>query len=881
MIEPPTAEHGRMLEHDERRNWRAWGPYVSDRQWGTVREDYSATGEAWDYFPFDVAHQRVYRWGEDGIFGISDLAQHLCFGVAMWNGNDDRIKERLFGLSGSQGNHGEDVKEYYFYLDNLPSHAYMRALYKYPHAAFPYQALIDENRRRGRNEPEYELIDTGIFDESAYFDVEIEYAKAAYDDILIRVHATNRGAAAHALHLLPTLWFRNEWSWREGIERSSIEQRHHVRGIHALVAHQGNLGDYWFYVKDADAMLFTENETNFERLYGVPNRTPRVKDGIERYLVHGETGAVDDLRGTKVSAHYSMMLEGGERRTIELRLSKAVHDPPFGSAFDEAFTTRIEEADAFYEEINPFHSDVEARRVQRQAFAGLLWTKQFYHYNVPRWLSGDPLQPPPPPERLAGRNADWVNFDSAEVMSMPDKWEYPWFAAWDLAFHTVAFALIDPAFAKSQLVLLAREWFMHGNGQLPAYEWAFSDVNPPVHAWAALRIYHIEQKEHGRGDIAFLERIFQKLLLNFTWWVNRKDAQGNNVFQGGFLGLDNIGVFDRSRPLPTGGFLNQSDGTSWMGVYTLNMLAIAIELAMHNNVYEDIAIKFFEHFLYIANAMNHLGGSGLWNHEDGFYYDMLMLDDGQKMPMRIHSMVGLLPLLAVEIIEPEEFDALPEFKRRVEWFINHRPELARNVASIDETGVGQRRLLSIVSRDRLARILKTTLDEDEFLSPYGLRALSRYHKEHPFILRLDGHEYRVDYEPAESSSGLFGGNSNWRGPVWYPLNYLLIEALQKFHYYYGGTLKVESPTGSGNMCDLWEVSAMLSSRLINLFLPDENGRRPVFGGVDTFNTDPNWRDNIPFYEYFHGDNGAGIGASHQTGWTALVAKLIEQRSEYG
>ena len=881
MIEPPTVEHGRMLEQSQRHEWRKWGPYVSDRQWGTVREDYSATGEAWDYFPFDIAHQRVYRWGEDGIFGISDVNQHLCFALSMWNGNDDRIKERLFGLSGSQGNHGEDVKEYYFYLDNLPSHTYMRALYKYPHAAFPYEELINVNRGRSRFESEYELIDTGIFDENAYFDVEIEYAKASPEDILIRVHATNRGAQPHVLHLLPTLWFRNEWSWREGIERSSIELRHHVHDVHALVAHQGNLGDYWFYTKDSPELLFAENETNFEHLYGVPNRAPRVKDGIARYLIHGERDAVTDMRGTKVSAHYEMMLEPGETRTVELRLSSAVHDVPFGAGYDEIFATRIEEADAFYEEINPFHADVEARRVQRQAFAGLLWTKQFYHYNLPRWLRGDPLQPAPPPERLHGRNHDWLHFDSAEVMSMPDKWEYPWFAAWDLAFHTVAFALIDPSFAKNQLILLAREWFMHPNGQLPAYEWAFADVNPPVHAWAALRIYNIEQKEQGRGDIGFLERVFQKLLLNFTWWVNRKDAQGNNVFQGGFLGLDNIGVFDRSKPLPTGGFLNQSDGTSWMGVYTLNMLAIAIELAMHNKVYEDIAIKFFEHFLYIADAINHLGGSGLWNHEDGLYYDMLMLDDGEHIPMRIHSMVGLLPLLAVEIIEPEEFNSLPEFKRRIDWFIQHRPDLARGVASIEETGVGERRLLSIVGRDRLVRILRTMLDEKEFLSPYGLRALSRYHKEHPFVLRLDGHEYRVDYEPAESTSGLFGGNSNWRGPIWFPLNYLLVEALQKFHYYYGSTLKVEAPTGSGNLLDLWEVSAMLSNRLINIFLLNDQGRRPVFGGVERFNTDPHWRNNVPFYEYFHGDNGAGIGASHQTGWTALVAKLIEQRSEYG
>ncbi|HTU69189.1 MAG TPA: hypothetical protein VMF11_02620 [Candidatus Baltobacteraceae bacterium] len=882
MIEPPTAEHARMFEHSSRHNWRQWGPYVSDRQWGTVREDYSATGEAWDYFPFDIAGQRVYRWGEDGIFGISDLHQHLCFALAMWNGNDDRLKERLFGLSGTQGNHGEDVKEYYYYLDNLPSHAYMRALYKYPHAAFPYRDLIDENGRRSRAQPEYELIDTGIFDANAYFDVEIEYAKSDFDDILIRVRATNRGSAEHTLHLLPTLWFRNEWSWREGIERSSIELRHHVHGIHACVAHQANLGDYWFYAKEAAELLFTENETNFEHLYGISNRTPHVKDGIERAIVHGERSAVSaSARGTKVSAHYPITLAPDESRTLELRLSANPHDPPFGEEFDALFSTRIEEADAFYEEINPFHADVEARRVQRQAFAGLLWTKQFYHYNVPRWLTGDPLQPPPPPERLHGRNHDWIHFDSAEVMSMPDKWEYPWFAAWDLAFHTVAFALIDPAFAKGQLILLAREWFMHPNGQLPAYEWAFADVNPPVHAWAALRIYQIEQKEHGRGDIAFLERVFQKLLLNFTWWVNRKDAQGNNVFQGGFLGLDNIGVFDRSKPLPAGGFLNQSDGTSWMGVYTLNMLAIALELAMHENVYEDIAIKFFEHFLYIADAINHLGGHGLWNHEDGFYYDMLMLGDGTQIPMRIHSMVGLLPLLAVEIIEPEDFNSLPEFKRRVEWFITHRPELARNVASITEPGMGERRLLAIVGRDRLVRILSAMLDESKFLSPHGLRALSRYHKEHPFVLRLDGQEYSVDYEPAESTSGLFGGNSNWRGPIWYPLNFLLVEALQRFHYYYGSTLKVEAPTGSGTMLDLWEVGAMLSGRLINIFLPDAQGHRPVFGGVEKFNADPHWRDNLLFYEYFNGDDGAGLGASHQTGWTALVAKLIEQRSEYG
>jgi hypothetical protein len=882
MSDEMTTEHRRLRESDERFAWRAWGPYVSDRQWGTVREDYSATGEAWDSFPFDMASKRVYRWGEDGIFGISDRQQHLCFALALWNGNDDRLKERFFGLSGPQGNHGEDVKEYYYYLDNVPSHAYMRALYKYPQAAFPYQQLLDENRRRTRAQPEYELIDTGIFDDDAYFDVEIEYAKATPNDLLIRIHATNRGAQERELTLLPTLWYRNEWSWREGLEHAEIAQHDAPPGTLAAMTHHSALGTYWFYARDAHELLFTENETNFEALYGVPNVTPYVKDGIERYIVHGERGAVSDgRRGSKLSAHYRLTIAPGERRSIDLRLADRAHEHPFGDAFVATIAERAAEADAFYEQVNPFHADVEARRVQRQAFAGLLWSKQYYHYNVTRWLTGDPLQPAPPPERWNGRNHEWIHFDAAEVMSMPDTWEYPWFAAWDLAFHTVAFALIDPAFAKNQLVLLAREWFMHPNGQLPAYEWAFDDVNPPVHAWAALRIYQIEQKEHGRGDIAFLERVFQKLLLNFTWWVNRKDAQGNNVFQGGFLGLDNIGIFDRSKPLPTGGFLNQSDGTSWMGVYTLNMLAIAIELAMHNPVYEDIATKFFEHFLYIADAMNHIGGTGLWNEDDGFYYDMLMLDDGEKIPLRIHSLVGIIPMLAVEIIEPEELDALPDFKKRLEWFIRHRPELARNVASMGDSGVAERRLLSIVSRERLERLLRTLLDESEFLSSHGIRALSRYHLEHPYELRFDGTVYRTDYEPAESTSGLFGGNSNWRGPIWFPLNYLIVEALQRYHYYYGSSLKVEAPTGSGKQRDLWEVAAMLSNRLIGIFLPDAQGRRPVFGGAEKFQTDPHFRDHLLFYEYFNGDNGAGLGASHQTGWTALVAKLIEQRSEYG
>jgi hypothetical protein len=881
MSDSGSAEHDR-LQGVQGAQWRKWGPYVSDRQWGTVREDYSATGEAWEYFPFDDASKRVYRWGEDGIFGISDQNQHLCFALAMWNGNDDRLKERFFGLTGNQGNHGEDCKEYYFFLDNVPSHAYMSALYKYPHAPFPYRELLDENRRRTRADREYELLDTGIFNESRYFDVQVEYAKATPTDILVRVTATNRGPESHALHLLPTLWFRNEWTWRSGIDPSTIVAGDPAGDDPHAIAHQNNLGNFHFYAHDPKKMLYTENETNFEALWGSPNRTSYTKDGIERYLVHGEYDKVNpEERGSKVAAHYELVLQPGESQSVYVRLTNKEINTPFDAEFETMFEERIADTEEFYEEINPFSSDVEARRVQRQAFAGLLWSKQFYHYHIPRWLYGDPLQPIPPAERLHGRNHEWMHFDAAEVISMPDTWEYPWFAAWDLAFHTVAFALIDPAFAKNQLILLCREWFMHPNGQLPAYEWAFDDVNPPVHAWAALRVYQIEQKEHGRGDLAFLERVFQKLLMNFTWWVNRKDAQGNNVFQGGFLGLDNIGVFDRSRPLPTGGFLNQSDGTSWMGIYTLNMLAIAIELAMHNPVYEDIATKFFEHFLFIADAMNHLGGDGLWDKEDGFYYDMLMLDDGRKIPMKIRSMVGLIPLLAVEIIEPEELDAMPGFKERLEWFIKHRPSLAENVAMMTEMGVGERRCLSIVDRPTLESILQKMLDETAFLSDYGIRALSRYHLEHPFVLRLDGQEYRVDYEPAESTIGVFGGNSNWRGPIWFPLNFLLIEALQRYHYYYGSDFKIECPTGSGNMMDLWEASALISSRLINIFLPNKDGHRPVNGGADVFKNDPHWKNNILFYEYFHGDNGAGLGASHQTGWTALVAKLVEQRSEYG
>ena len=860
--------------------WRRWGPYISARQWGTVREDYSATGEAWEYLPFDHSGKRAYRWGEDGIFGISDTLQRLCFAPAFWNGNDDRLKERFFGLTGNQGNHGEDVKEYYFFLDNTPRHDYMRALYKYPHAAFPYAQILNENAKRTRHDPEYELLDTGVFDDDRYFDIEVEYAKGHADDLLVRITATNRGSHPHDLHVLPTLWFRNEWAWRPGIARPAIELEEHSGGTAIIRADHAALGSYRLYARNAGTVLFTENETNFAALFGSTNPSPYVKDGIERAIVHGDASAVNpQARGTKAALHYALTLAGGQTQRIELRLTRDALPHPFAS-FEEIFAHRRASADAFYRHVDPYCVDEDQRAVQRQAFAGLLWSKQFYHYNVSRWLHGDPLQPPPPPQRLNGRNHEWHNFDAMEVLSVPDTWEYPWFAAWDLAFHTVAFALIDSTFAKDQLVLLTREWYMHPNGQLPAYEWAFDDVNPPVHAWAALRIYQIDQRLTGKGDIAFLERIFQKLLMNFTWWVNRKDASGNNVFQGGFLGLDNIGIFDRSKPLPGGGTLEQSDGTTWMAVYTLSMLGMSIELAKHNRVYEDTATKFFEHFLYIASAINNIGGTGLWNEDEGLYNDVLLKADGEAVPLRVRSLVGILPMLAVQTIEPQDLLGLPEFAARLEWFVKQRPDLAEQVASMKAQGAGQRRLLSIVTRERLQKMLKSLFDEAEFFSPHGIRALSRYHRDHPYSLEIDGADYSIDYEPAESRTGLFGGNSNWRGPVWFPLNYLIVEALQRYHYYYGSALKIECPTGSGNDVDLWDAASELSRRLISIFTRDAQGRRAVYGGTERFQTDPHWRDHLLFFEYFQGDDGAGLGASHQTGWTALVAKLIEQQGQY-
>jgi len=862
--------------------WRKWGPYLSDRQWGTVREDYSPQGTAWDYLTHDQARSRAYRWGEDGLLGISDDQQRLCFAIALWNGEDAILKERLFGLTGNEGNHGEDVKEYYFYVDNTPTHSYMKALYKYPYAAFPYAELVTENHRRNRRDPEFELLDTGVFEQNRYFDVWVEYAKQAAEDTLIQITVVNQGTEVRTLHVLPTLWFRNIWSWNGGV-KPSLHEVYSGNGASLIATAHPTLGKHWLYAEGTAQVLFAENETNYQRLFGVPNASAYVKDGIHEYVVSDRHNAVNpEKAGTKAAVHYVFTLVAGETKTIRLRLCDVANlSEPFGELFDHTFAIRKQEADEFYRRITPELANDEMRSVQRQAFAGMLWCKQYYYYTVDEWLNGDPALPEPPPERKRGRNREWFHFGCEDILSMCDKWEYPWFAAWDLAFHCVTFAAIDPDFAKYQLDMLTREWYMHPNGQIPAYEWAFSDVNPPVHAWATWRVYQIEQKMYGKADRQFLERVFQKLLLNFTWWVNRKDVEGNNVFQGGFLGLDNIGVFDRSAALPTGGYINQSDGTSWMAMYCLNMLTIALELAKTNPVYEDIATKFFEHYLFIVNAMNHIGemDASLWNETDGFYYDVLHLPDNRQIEMKVRSMVGLIPLFAVETLEPEILQLLPNFKERLEWFIQNKPSFRRNVACMRTEGVNARRLLAIVSQEKLSRILQRMLDETEFLGEYGIRALSRYHADHPYIFHSHGTEFRVNYEPAESTSGLFGGNSNWRGPIWFPVNYLLIESLQRFHSYWGDEFKVECPTGSGQWLTLMEVASELSQRLTRIFLRNSSGHRPVYGGTEKFQSDPNWRDLILFYEYFHGDNGAGIGASHQTGWTGLVATLIQQLSE--
>ncbi|MDF5726896.1 MAG: glucosidase [Rhizonema sp. PD38] len=885
-----TAEEMRLAaDRDRTAYWKHWGSYLSERQWGTVREDYSASGNAWDYFPHDHARSRAYRWGEDGIAGISDSHQRLCFAIALWNGEDPILKERLFGLTGSEGNHGEDVKEYYFYLDSTPTHSYMKYLYKYPQQAFPYAQLVEENRHRNRRDAEFELLDTGVFEDNRYFDVLVEYAKASPEDILIQISITNRGPETKTLHLLPTLWFRNTWSWGYNPEKPWLKVAESNSDFSVIKGFHPTLGTRWLYcphirAEEALPLLFTENESNFARLFGSANASPYVKDGINDYIVQGRKDAINPMQtGTKVSADYKFAIASGETKTIQIRLtdSSFSHSQPFAD-FDQIMQTRQREADEFYQRICPYPLSDDLRNVQRQAFAGMLWSKQYYYYAVDEWLNGDPAYPPPPSERKHGRNSEWMHLYNDDILSMPDKWEYPWYAAWDLAFHLIPLAMIDPDFAKHQLDRLTREWYMHPNGQLPAYEWAFGDVNPPVHAWGALKVYQIEQKLYGRHDRLFLERIFQKLMLNFTWWVNRKDMEGKNVFQGGFLGLDNISVFDRSASLPTGGHINQADGTSWMGMYCLNMLAIARELAADNPAYEDTASKFFEHFLYIANAIDGIGQNNvsLWDDEDGFYYDALHLPDGRHFPMKVRSIVGLAPLFAVGTLEPEDVERFASFNRRLQWFLSNRPQLTQKVASITMEGVSSRQLLAIVTPEKLRRILHRMLDENEFLGPHGIRAISRFHAAHPFVVNIHGQEHRVDYESAESSTGLFGGNSNWRGPVWFPINYLIIESMLRFHHYLGEDFKVECPTNSGQQMTLQEVAIELGKRLAGIFLQDASGQRPVYGGIEMFQTNPHWQNLIQFHEYFHGDNGAGIGASHQTGWTGLVAELIQQFAEH-
>ena len=869
-----NAEKARLDEAVRRlKHWRRWGPYLSERQWGTVREDYSPGGTAWESFPFAHAAARAYRWGEDGLLGVSDNHQRLCLAVALWNGKDPVLKERLFGLTNAQGNHGEDVKEVYYYLDSTPTHSYMKGLYKYPQAEFPYRRLVEEAQRSGLYGREPEIFHMGVFEGGRYWDVFVEYAKGAPDDILMRITVHNRGPERARLHVLPTVWFRNVWSWglkgetRPGLWRESdtsvlLEERH--------------LGKWRMRFEDAPRLAFTENDTN-PAVWGHP-RPGCYKDGIQRLVVRGDEDAVSrELCGTKAAGWHVLDVEPGGSATVRCRLSAA--DETTGD-FDELFRLRIQEADEFFADLQSGQHGLseDGCRVQRQALAGLMWTKQFYHYSVEDWLRGDPAGPPPPEERLQGRNREWIHVYTDDILSMPDKWEYPWFAAWDTAFHMLPYALVDAPFAKHQLQLLLREWYLHPNGQMPAYEWAFGDVNPPVHAWAVWRVYKIDERLNGKPDYPFLERCFHKLLMNFTWWVNRKDSSGDNIFEGGFLGLDNIGVFDRSKPLPTGGRMEQSDGTAWMAVYCQNMLSIAIELAQTDPVYEDIASKFFEHFLYIASAMNRPAPEGLWDERDGFFYDRLRLPDGAAFPLRVRSLVGLIPLYAVATFNMENLKKLKGFRKRAQWFIDHRPDLCGSLVIEDHEGE-RRSMLSLMRRDRLERVLRVMFSEEEFLSPYGIRSLSRIHRDSPFVLHARGEEHRVQYQPAESDTYLFGGNSNWRGPIWFPVNFLLMESLQQYDWFYGETLKVEFPTGSGRRVSLDEAAAELSRRLSHIFLRGENGRRPCFGGEELFQSDPHFKDYLLFHEYFHGDNGAGLGASHQTGWTALVAKLLSQSGE--
>lgn len=875
-----TAEQDRLDEARQKKvAWKHWGPYLSERQWGTVREDYSEGGNAWDYFTHDQARSRAYRWGEDGLAGISDDQQRLCFAVALWNGHDPILKERLFGLTNSESNHGEDVKEYYFYLDSTPTHSYMKYLYKYPQGAYPYDDLVNTSRSRTRAELEYELLDTGIFDEDRYWDVFVEYAKGSAEEILIQITIHNRGPEAAELHVLPTLWFRNCWSWQTGIERPTLQRFGKV-----VKASDSRLGTRFLYSEDDPPLLFTENDTNTERLFGVPNHSPYVKDSINRYLVHDEKDAVNPAeQGTKVAAHYLRTVPAGESTVIRLRLSDVA--PPISTAaglqgdpfskFDSVFRSRRNEADAFYAEIIPDSLNADQKNVMRQALAGMLWSKQFYHYDVDKWLEERGSDPFNPSRKAAPRNEHWHHMYNGDIISMPDKWEYPWYAAWDLAFHVLSLTLVDPDFGKEQLRLMLRERYMHPNGQMPAYEWNFGDVNPPVHAWSTIFTYRLEKGLRGEGDKEWLKSNFQKLLLNFTWWVNRKDRSGRNVFEGGFLGLDNIGVFDRSAPLPTGGYLEQADGTAWMAIYCQNMLEIAVELSMTDSGYADMALKFCEHFLWIASAMDHMGGNtGMWDEEDGFFYDVLRLPDGQAQRLKVRSMVGLLPLCAATAFDGELISKYPEVGERLEWFLDARPEVSASIHDPRKTGVAGRRLAAILDENKLRRVLSKMLDESEFLSEYGIRSLSRYHADHPYVIQAGGQEYRVSYLPAESDSGMFGGNSNWRGPIWMPVNALIIRSLLQYYSYYGNDFTMECPTGSGQMMNLYQIAEEIARRLQRIFLKDDEGRRPVYGGTKKFQTDPHWNEYLQFFEYFHGDIGAGLGASHQTGWTGIIARSM-------
>ncbi len=876
-----TREGTRLATNRERaKPWANWGPYLSERAWGTVREDYSAGGDAWAHFPHDHARSRAYRWNEDGLGGICDRNQVLCFALALWNGRDPILKERMFGLSGPEGNHGEDVKDYYFYLDSTPTHSYMKYLYKYPQAEFPYARLVEENRGRSKALPEFELVDTGVFDGSRNFDVVVEYAKAGADDLLIRIHVANRGPEAAPVEVLPTLWFRNTWSWGRDDRRPSIAARPSPDdGVRVMAATHHDLGKYALYCSGADELLFTENETNAERLYGAPCRTPYVKDAFHACVVNGRRDAVNPaLTGTKAAARYARTVGAGETVTLELRLASLPDGKPIEApfaGFDALFTERKSEADEFYDVVLPPKLSEDARRVARQAFAGMLWSKQFFHYVVDDWLEGDPALPSPPPQRLGGRNHQWTHLHARDVISMPDKWEFPWFAAWDLGFHCITLAHVDPQFAKDQILLMLREWYMHPNGQIAAYEWDFGDVNPPVLSMAAVAVFDIERRRTGVADYDFLERVFQKMLLNFTWWVNRKDALGNNVFQGGFLGMDNIGAFDRGK-LPPGYLLGQADGTSWMAAFAKNLATIALMLAKRNPVYEDVASKFWEHYIHVANAINNVRDPvrSLWNEEDGFFYDHLFSREEEPVPLRARTMVGFVPLFGAATVPADTSERYPDFKRRRDWFIANRPDLVESVGPMVVPGPKGNLVLGFVRPDQLRRMLERMLDEKEFLSPHGVRSVSRAHEANPMVLHLAGQEYRLDYEPGESRTDLFGGNSNWRGPIWMPVNFLILLALRQYHAYFGDEFRVECPTGSGHLMNLEQVVQELKRRLANIFLRDGDGRRAVFGSCELFHTDPHWRDLIPFHEYFHGDTGRGCGASHQTGWTGLIAQVL-------